>query len=79
MSNYAGTHESNCKCKESPIRDVQLAHAYVPFQKLCSLLSPQESLRVGTAFPELFSPYRKREYVNLEQGTDGRKGGRRHE
>ena len=79
MNNYAGTYDSNCKCKESPIRDVELAHAYVPFQKFCSLLSPLESLGVGTAFPELFSPYRKREYVNVEQGTDGRKEGRCHE
>lgn len=66
MNNTAGVNAGNCKCKESPIRDVQLAHAYVPFQQFCTLLSPSESLAVGTAFPELFSPYCKREYVNLE-------------
>lgn len=55
-----------CVCKETEIRDVRLATAYVPFQKFCNLLPPFESLAKGTAFPELFSPYSKREYGNLE-------------
>jgi hypothetical protein len=46
-----------CIPQETVIRNVRLAAAYVPYQKLCTLLSPVEALTLGTAFPELYSPY----------------------
>ena len=46
-----------CIPQETVIRDVRLAAAYVPYQKLCTLFSPMEALKKGTAFPELYSPY----------------------
>lgn len=55
-----------CVPQETSIRCVQLATAYVPFQKYCGVWSMCKSLLTGTAFPELFSPYCKREYANLE-------------
>ncbi len=68
-SNTIGKRQPNCPCipQETVITDVQLAAAYVPFQKFCGILSPCEALIKGTAFPELYSPYKKREYVNLEK------------
>ncbi|MGH4050058.1 MAG: spore coat associated protein CotJA [Clostridium sp.] len=48
---------NNCIPQETVIKNVRLAAAYVPFQKLCTLFSPLEALKRGTAFPELFSPY----------------------
>ena len=62
-------HETQCeRCipQETSIRCVRLATAYVPFQEYCGVWSPCRSLTTGTAFPELYSPYSKREYVNLE-------------
>lgn len=62
-------HEVECaRCipQETVIRDVILATAYVPFQKFCGIWSLCMSLTTGTAFPELYSPYSKREYANLE-------------
>lgn len=49
-----------CPCvpQETVLRDVRLARAYVPFQKLCTTFPPVEGLDKGTAFPELYSPYR---------------------
>jgi hypothetical protein len=55
-----------CTPQETSISCVMLATAYVPFQKFCGTWPPLKSLIAGTAFPELFSPYCKREYVNLE-------------
>jgi hypothetical protein len=52
---------ANCIPQETVIKDVLLARAYVPFQKLCTLFSPMEALKRGTAFPELFSPYDRKE------------------
>lgn len=46
-----------CIPQETVIRNVRLAAAYVPFQKMCSILSPIEGLKRGTIFPELYSPY----------------------
>lgn len=46
-----------CIPQELVIRNVRLAAAYVPYQRLCTLLSPIEALRHGTVFPELYSPY----------------------
>ena len=63
-----GTQTGNCPCvpQETAIHCVLLAEAYVPFQKYCGIMSPPHSLMSGTAFAELYSPYHKREYVNLE-------------
>ena len=49
--------DDNCIPHETVIRDVRLAMAYVPFQNMCTLFSPIEALKRGTAFPELYSPY----------------------
>lgn len=46
-----------CIPQEEVIENVRLAAAYVPWQKMCTLFSPLEALRKGTAFPELYSPY----------------------
>ena len=61
-------HRDRCECisQETSIDCVNLAQAYVPFQKFCHIWQPLKSLIAGTIFPELFSPYKKREYVNLE-------------
>lgn len=37
---------------------MRLAHAYVPFQSFTNSYSPEEALRRGTLFPELYMPYR---------------------
>ena len=47
----------NCIPQETVIKNVRLAAAYVPYQKLCTLFAPLEALKRGTVFPELFSPY----------------------
>ncbi|WP_238528235.1 spore coat associated protein CotJA [Acetonema longum] len=36
---------------------VLLAHAYVPWQCYTKAFSPQEALKKGTLFPELYGPY----------------------
>ncbi|MDF9408924.1 spore coat associated protein CotJA [Pelotomaculum isophthalicicum JI] len=36
---------------------MQLARAYVPWQKMGQVFSPAEALAHGTIFPELVSPY----------------------
>ncbi len=46
-----------CIPQEESIHNVQLAHAYVPFQKLCDTFRPLEALRKGTIFPELYNVY----------------------
>ena len=45
-----GDMEYDCK-------DMQLAHAYVPWQNYCQAFSPCEALRKGTLFPELYGVY----------------------
>jgi hypothetical protein len=55
ISNYSSLE--TCIPQETTIKNVRLAAAYVPYQKLCTLLSPFEALSIGTAFPELYSPY----------------------
>lgn len=49
--------QDKCFPQEMVIQNVRLAAAYVPYQQLCTLLSPIEALKHGTAFPELYSPY----------------------
>ncbi|WP_027719361.1 spore coat associated protein CotJA [Desulfovirgula thermocuniculi] len=36
---------------------VELAQAYVPWQRYGKIYSPGEALEKGTLFPELYSPY----------------------
>jgi len=52
---------SNCIPQETTIEKVRLAAAYVPYQFVCTLFTPFEALRRGTAFPELYSPYKGEE------------------
>ncbi len=40
-----------------PITNARLAHAYVPFQFLQCLYTPEKGLRQGTIFPELDRAY----------------------
>ena len=54
------THDK-CVPQEMIIQNVRLAAAYVPYQQLCTLLSPIEALKHGTVFPELYSPYECKE------------------
>lgn len=56
-----------CIPQETMIRNVRLAAAYVPFQKLCGLFSPAKSLVLGTAFPELYSPYEPKKRYDGEE------------
>ncbi len=67
-ANLQGMQMDHCPCipQETTIQCVQLAASYVPFQKFCGNWPPLGSLMAGTIFAELFSPYCKREYVNLE-------------
>lgn len=55
--NIIEQNTKSCIPQETVINNVRLAAAYVPYQKLCSIFSPKEALKHGTAFPELFSPY----------------------
>lgn len=68
MQGAQGMQPGHCPCipQETTISHVFLAAAYVPFQKFCGNWPPIRSLIAGTIFAELFSPYCKREYVNLE-------------
>jgi hypothetical protein len=51
----------HCIPQETVIRNVRLAAAYIPYEKLCTLYSPIEALKKGTIFPELYSPYEARD------------------
>lgn len=46
-----------CIPQETVLNNVMLAHAYVPFQKLCNTFTPAGSLIRGTAFPPLYNLY----------------------
>lgn len=51
----------DCEIKKenkTEIRNVELAQAYVPFQKINRLYRPKEGLYKGTIFPELYKPYK---------------------
>ena len=69
MLNFRSPQAGNCVAQETSIRDVRLAAAYVPFQNFCTMFSPLEALKKGTAFPELYSPYEgdHRKYTPSEQ------------
>ncbi len=45
------------KQNKNEIKNVELAQAYVPFQKLNRIFGPEESLSKGTIFPDLYKPY----------------------
>ncbi len=45
----------------SKLTDGELARAYIPFQMMNQVFSPNEALRKGTLFPELYRPYRLKE------------------
>jgi len=38
-------------------QDLQLAFAYVPYQKADKIYKPKDALKQGTIFPELYMPY----------------------
>ncbi|NMB95588.1 MAG: spore coat associated protein CotJA [Clostridiaceae bacterium] len=59
-------HKGLCIPQETAITNVRLARAYVPFQRLCNLFSPEEALEKGTVFPELYSPYFKKEHAKTK-------------
>lgn len=60
-NNNCNNDNSHSKCVpyEEFIKVSELARAYVPFQKLCSIFDQEEGLIKGTIFPELVSPYCK--------------------
>lgn len=55
---------ANCIPQEMVIDNVRLAAAYVPYQFMCEIFSPFEALAKGTAFPELYSPYDRKDMRN---------------
>lgn len=61
--NNTDLSENGCVPQETVINNVVLAHAYVPFQKLCDTFTPLGSLKAGTAFPPftgLYSQWEKK-------------------
>ena len=76
----------NEKCQEKPIsnkrksanrgmNDMMIAQAYVPYQEAGELFCPETALMKGTAFPELYVPYKRG--TNLK--IFGQEGARCHE
>ena|GEM_PF-450787 len=65
---------NNCIPQETVIKNVRLAAAYVPYQKLCTLFAPLEALKRGTVFPELYSPYdgEDKKHNQLQTSKKGR-------
>lgn len=68
MMNNLNPSMGVCIPQETVIKDVLLARAYVPYHKFCVLFPPLEALQRGTAFPELFSPYEKKDKKERPQG-----------
>lgn len=50
-----------CIPQELVIDNVRLAAGYVPYQFMCELFNPIEALAKGTAFPELYSPFERKD------------------
>ncbi|MBR6400822.1 MAG: spore coat associated protein CotJA [Firmicutes bacterium] len=47
------------ECKPyADITNVMLAQAYVPYQRICTLMEPVAALKAGTVFPELVDVYK---------------------
>jgi len=59
QNNYvqSASNVYGCVPLETPITNVRLATAYVPFQKICDTFSPSVALRKGTMFPPLYNAY----------------------
>lgn len=49
--------------------DWKLAHAYVPFQIYTRSYSPEEALKKGTMFPELYMPYTEKKKRSEDKWT----------
>ncbi|WP_317366387.1 spore coat associated protein CotJA [uncultured Tyzzerella sp.] len=58
---------TGCIPYEEYIKVDELARAYVPFQKLCSIYDKDEAMVKGTIFPELASPYCKKDKNNMKE------------
>ena len=56
---YYSTPEPNTPQSPSGC-PMNLAEAYIPFQKYTQAFSPMEALKQGTLFPELVRPYVKK-------------------
>ncbi len=52
-----GCNDQKCVPQETVIENVTLAHAYVPFQKMCETFAPVSALSRGTIFPEMCGLY----------------------
>ena len=52
-SNMMPMVDKSCVPQETVITDVQLAQAYVPFEKMCTTFTPLSGLKNGTIFPPL--------------------------
>jgi hypothetical protein len=65
---YMPPGDGPCIPQETVIENVRLAHAYVPFEKMCYTFDPLTALKKGTAFPPLFNIYgwEKGEEYNYE-------------
>lgn len=61
IDDYRDQNSLICIPQEMVIENVRLAAAYIPFQYLCDLFNPHETLVNGTAFPELFSPFNQKD------------------
>jgi hypothetical protein len=55
---HAGMHDHHMHMHMPMHKNMQLAHAYVPWQCYHKAFSPGEALCKGTLFPELFGVYR---------------------
>lgn len=64
MYNVNPINPAICIPQEMVIDNVRLAAAYVPYQFMCEIFSPIEALAKGTAFPELYSPYDRKDKRN---------------
>ena len=51
-------NENENKLQIPGIIKQKLAHAYVPYQRFMDNYPPEEALRKGTLFPELWMPYK---------------------
>lgn len=50
MDTYDGT--------PSHFKDKELARAYIPFQRAGTMYHPEDALKKGTVYPELYRPYK---------------------
>ncbi len=83
--NCAGNGETrNCNMPDTMPQNPLLANSYVPYQTMEDTFSPEDSLRNGTTFPGLVSPYEPNQsqvilqYLAQTETCTG-EGGRRYE